>query len=190
MFISTISWPRRSTTRYYTSKRQRGIFPDAKDQQRERKHRRRGNRRRDAEGNPNSNHQDRSGILLAPAPFGPCKTFTELEPAVRDVWLAVEVAPEKVELKKYILAALDTKTLSDCILAWNSSSFKSSLMSSKVSSERRKKVLNVHFTMPPSIRTVELMTNGETDPKIVTYLEDVQGECGMLPVTARRETTG
>jgi 3-hydroxyacyl-CoA dehydrogenase len=109
---------------------------------------------------------------------------------VRDVWLAVEVAPEKVELKKYILAALDTKTLSDCILAWNSSSFKSSLMSSKVSSERRKKVLNVHFTMPPSIRTVELMTNGETDPKIVTYLEDVQGECGMLPVTARRETTG
>lgn len=124
------------------------------------------------------------------APFGSCNTFTELEPAVRDIWLVVEVVPEKLELKREILAELDAKTPSDCVFASNSSSFKSSLLSSKVSPERRKKVLNVHFTMPPSIRTVELMTNGETDPKIVTYLEDVLGECGMLPVTARRESTG
>jgi 3-hydroxyacyl-CoA dehydrogenase len=123
-------------------------------------------------------------------PFGSCKAFTELEPAMRDIWLVVEVVPEKLELKREILADLDAKTPSDCVLASNSSSFKSSLLSSKVSPERRKKVLNVHFTMPPSIRTVELMTNGETDPKIVTYLEDVLGECGMLPVTARRESTG
>ncbi|KAJ5590015.1 Dehydrogenase multihelical [Penicillium hetheringtonii] len=124
------------------------------------------------------------------APFGTCKTFTKLDATVHDVWLAMEVVPEKLEVKRDVFADLDAKTPADCILASNSSSFKSSLMSCSVSSERRSKVLNVHFTMPPSIRTVELMTNGETDPHVVTYLEDVLGECGLLPVTARRESTG
>jgi len=124
------------------------------------------------------------------APFGTCKTFTELDATVHDVWLAMEVVPEKLEMKRDVFADLDAKTPADCILASNSSSFKSSLMSCRVSPGRRSKVLNVHFTMPPSIRTVELMTNGETDPPVVTYLEDVLGECGLLPVTARRESTG
>lgn len=124
------------------------------------------------------------------APFGSCKTFIELDAAVHDVWLVMESVPEQLDLKKDVFADLNGLTAEDCILASNSSSFKSSLMSSKVSPERRKKALNVHFTMPPSIRTVELMTNGETDPQVVTYLEDVLGECGLLPVTARRESTG
>lgn len=32
------------------------------------------------------------------APFGFCKTFTKIEPAVRDIWLVVEAVPEKLEL--------------------------------------------------------------------------------------------
>lgn len=124
------------------------------------------------------------------APFGSCKTFTELDAAVHDVWLVMESVPEQLGMKKAVFADLDGLTANDCILASNSSSFKSSLISSRVSSERRKKVLNVHCMMPPSIRTVELMTNGETDPQVVTDLEDVLGECGLLPVTARRESTG
>lgn len=49
---------------------------------------------------------------------------------------------------------------------------------------------NMHFSMPPAIRMAELMTCGETEKEVLTYMEDVLGECGMLPVTARRESTG
>lgn len=126
----------------------------------------------------------------AQAPFGTCKTFADVEPAVNNAWLVIEVVPEKLDLKIETFAELDAKAPVDCIFASNSSSFKSSLMVQKISAERRKQMLNMHFTMPPSIRTVELMTNGETDPGIFPYLEDVLGECGMLPVTARCESTG
>ncbi|KAJ5432323.1 3-hydroxyacyl-CoA dehydrogenase-like protein LAM1 [Penicillium daleae] len=124
------------------------------------------------------------------APFGNYKTFTEIGPAVSNAWLVIEAIPEKLDLKIETFRELDERCPADCIIGSNSSSFKSSLMSSKVSSERKKRFLNIHFTMPPMIRTVEMMTCGETDPQIFSYLEDVMGECGLLPVTARRESTG
>ncbi|KAJ5674210.1 Dehydrogenase multihelical [Penicillium macrosclerotiorum] len=124
------------------------------------------------------------------APFGNYKTFTEIEPAVSNSWLVVEAVPEILDLKTETFAELDAHAPTDCIFGSNSSSFKSSLIVSKVSSERKKRILNTHFTMPPTIRTVELMTCGETDPGVINYLEDVLGECGLLPVAARRESTG
>jgi 3-hydroxyacyl-CoA dehydrogenase len=124
------------------------------------------------------------------APFGNCKTFTEIAPAVSNAWLVIEAIPEKLDLKIDMFKELDEKCPADCIIGSNSSSFKSSLMGSKVSAGRKERFLNMHFTMPPMIRMVEMMTCGETDPKIFSYLEDVMGECGLLPVTARREATG
>lgn len=124
------------------------------------------------------------------APFGNYKTFTEVNPAVSNAWLVIEAIPEKLDLKIETFRELDERCPADCIIGSNSSSFKSSLLATKVSTERKRRFLNMHFTMPPMIRTVEMMTCGETDPKIFTYLEDVMGECGLLPVTARRESTG
>lgn len=124
------------------------------------------------------------------APFGNYKIFTEIGPAVSNAWLVIEAIPERLDLKIETFKELDEKCPADCIIGSNSSSFKSSLMATKVSTERKRRFLNMHFTMPPMIRTVEMMTCGETDPKIFSYLEDVMGECGLLPVTARRESTG
>ncbi|KAJ5506200.1 Dehydrogenase multihelical [Penicillium expansum] len=124
------------------------------------------------------------------APYGICKTFTELEPTVSNAWLIVEAVPEVLQLKIDTLADLDKHAPADCYIGSNSSSMKSALMLVKVSSKRQRKVFNIHFAMPPSIRMVELMTCGKTDPEIFPYLETVLGECGMLPVTARRESTG
>lgn len=124
------------------------------------------------------------------APFGICKTFTEMEPAISSAWLIVEAIPELLDLKIDIFGELDELAPADCLLGSNSSSYKSKLLLPKVSAGRRKAVFNIHFAMPPAIRTVELMTCGETDPKILSYMEDVLGECGMLPVTARQESTG
>ncbi|KAJ5375284.1 Dehydrogenase multihelical [Penicillium concentricum] len=124
------------------------------------------------------------------APYGICKTFTELESAVSNAWLVIEAVPEVLQLKIDTLADLDKYAPADCYIGSNSSSFKSSLMLAKVTPKRQEKVFNIHFAMPPAIRMVELMTSGKTEPEIFPYLETVLGECGMLPVTARRESTG
>ncbi|KXG51094.1 Dehydrogenase, multihelical [Penicillium griseofulvum] len=124
------------------------------------------------------------------APYGNCKTFTALEPAVSNAWLIIEAVPEVLKLKIDTLADLDKYAPADCYIGSNSSSFKSSLMLAKVPPKRQHKIFNIHFAMPPTIRMVELMTCGKTDPEIFPYLETVLGECGMLPVTARRESTG
>ncbi|KAJ5577411.1 Dehydrogenase multihelical [Penicillium hispanicum] len=124
------------------------------------------------------------------APFGDYQIFTNMETALCDAWLMIEAVPEKLDIKAQVFSELDTKAPADCIFASNSSSFKSSLMMASVSPERRKRLLNTHFTLLPAIRTVELMTCGDTDPQLFVHLEDVFGECGLLPVTARCESTG
>ncbi|KAL4896210.1 3-hydroxyacyl-CoA dehydrogenase [Aspergillus ambiguus] len=121
---------------------------------------------------------------------GSVATFTEIPAAVADAWLVVEAVPEKLELKVRTFAEVDAHAPADCVIASNSSSFKSRLMITEVSAARRACVLNMHFTMPPAIRTVELMTDGETDPALFPMLSAVLAECGTVPVTARRESTG
>ncbi|KAK3991038.1 hypothetical protein QBC44DRAFT_393640 [Cladorrhinum sp. PSN332] len=94
----------------------------------------------------------------------------DMATAFKDAWLVVEAVPEKLEL---------------------SSSFKSSLMLDKVgNSVRRRLICDIHFTMPPEIRTVELMTDGETEEGVLEGLSAVLRGCGMLPATARKESTG
>ncbi|PYH95717.1 NAD(P)-binding protein [Aspergillus ellipticus CBS 707.79] len=125
-------------------------------------------------------------ILLPRAP-GPCHAFNDLTSAVSNAWLAIETVPEQLALKVDVMGELDEKTPRDCILASNSSSFKTSFMVEKVCRERRPLVCNMHFTMPPRIRAVELMTNGETYLEVLSFLTWVLDDCGMMPVTARKE---
>ncbi|KAK4155077.1 hypothetical protein C8A00DRAFT_32068 [Chaetomidium leptoderma] len=118
------------------------------------------------------------------------KAYDDLEAAVKEAFLIIEAVPEKLQLKIDMFGELDKKCPADCVIGSNSSSFKSSLMLDKISPERRKLICNVHFTMPPEIRTVELMTDGETHPEVLSYLTEVLARCGMLPVTAKKESTG
>ncbi|PWY88854.1 NAD(P)-binding protein [Aspergillus sclerotioniger CBS 115572] len=127
---------------------------------------------------------------LIPRPQGPCHTFSDLDTCVQNAWLVIESVPERLPLKIEVMGELDAKTPSDCILASNSSSFKTSFMVEKVRSERRPLICNMHFAMPPRIRAVELMTNGETDLQVLSFLTWVLDDCGMMPVTARKERSG
>ncbi|KAL1873682.1 hypothetical protein Plec18167_006199 [Paecilomyces lecythidis] len=122
--------------------------------------------------------------------YGEYSAIADIDTAVKDAWLVIEAVPEKLELKIDTFAEVDQKAPADCIFGSNSSSIKSRLMIEKVSPVRRAQVLNVHFTMPPTILTVELMTDGETNPEIFPFLTKILDDCGMLPVTARKESTG
>lgn len=121
---------------------------------------------------------------------GKFSTVAEMEVAIKSAWLLVEALPEKLELKISMMGKLDQHAPADCILASNSSSYKSSLMLEKVDQSRRHRVCNAHYYMPPENNTVELMTCGETDTRVLEFLKSKLEDAGMVTAIARKESTG
>jgi 3-hydroxyacyl-CoA dehydrogenase len=122
--------------------------------------------------------------------LGKYSAVEDLETAVANAWFVVEAVPEKLELKISIFNELSLKAPKDCILGSNSSSYKSSMMLERVDRESKARVLNVHYTMPPTTRTVELMTSTFTNEAIFPFLVEHHERIGLLPAVARKESTG
>jgi 3-hydroxyacyl-CoA dehydrogenase len=121
---------------------------------------------------------------------GQVKAFDQLEEAVRGAWLVIEAVPEKIQLKIDTFAELDRLAPTDCILASNSSSYKSSEMLVRVSEPTKARILNMHYYMPPQVMVVELMTSGFTETTIFPFLVDRSKEAETIPYVARKESTG
>ena len=64
---------------------------------------------------------------------GNVQVYEDLEQAVKNAWLVIEAVPEKLELKISTFATLEQVAPQDCVMATNSSSYKSSEMISKIS---------------------------------------------------------
>ena len=111
-----------------------------------------------------------------------------LEDAVKDAWLVIEAIPEILDLKIPLFGTLDEITRPDCILATNSSSYKSSEMIGKVTNRYR--VCNGHYYVPPQQTALEVMTCGHTDPAIFPFYMEQAKSVGFVPVHARVESTG
>lgn len=116
--------------------------------------------------------------------------FEEVAPAVAAAFLVIECVPEKLELKRATFAALEALAPADAVLATNSSSYKSRELVPHLRAATRRRVLNMHYMMPPGNNVVELMTCGDTDPAIFPWLLARLRGLGMLPVQARQESTG
>ena len=108
--------------------------------------------------------------------------------ALRDAWLVVESVPDKLGLKQAIFADLDQLAPPDAVLASNSSSFASSEFIGGVNSPER--VLNLHFYMPPDVRSVELMSSGRTDPRIIELLMAELPKYALKPHRVRKQSAG
>ncbi len=121
---------------------------------------------------------------------GSCEVSTNLAEAVKDAWLVVEAVPEVQQVKIDTFEQLDKLAPEDCILATNSSSFKSRVIIDKVDPSRRRRCCNVHFQMPPDLNVVELMTCGETDEQILPFLAEQLKKTGLEPVICQAESTG
>lgn len=121
---------------------------------------------------------------------GKAEAFEDMQAAVSDAWLVIEAVPEKIQLKIDTFAELDILTPTDCILASNSSSYKSSEMLEKVCDARKTQILNMHYYMPPECMIVELMTDGHTTPEIFPFMVERSREAATLPYVARKESTG
>jgi 3-hydroxybutyryl-CoA dehydrogenase len=119
---------------------------------------------------------------------GVATVTTSLAEALDGAWLAVESAPEKLEIKVPLWGEIDQAAPSDTIFATNSSSYPSRLMKEKVRDKSR--LCNMHFYMPPESNAVDLMSDGETDRGLLDTLLTVLPEFGVHPFEARRECTG
>ncbi|KAL7808784.1 hypothetical protein V8C44DRAFT_366582 [Trichoderma aethiopicum] len=121
---------------------------------------------------------------------GKVMAFEDMEDAVADAWMVVEAVPEKLELKIDVFAELDALAPADCILATNSSSYKSSDLISKVSPARKTQVLNTHYFRPPECMLIEVMTCGYTAEGVIPFVVERLREAGLMPYVARKESTG
>jgi 3-hydroxyacyl-CoA dehydrogenase len=128
--------------------------------------------------------------MATAARAGNVRVFEDLEHAVANAWLVIEAVPEKLNLKISTFATLEQIAPKDCILATNSSSYKSSEMIIKISDDTKRRVLNTHYYMPPENMVVELMTDGFTDSAIFPFLTERFIESGAKPYVARKESTG
>lgn len=121
---------------------------------------------------------------------GGVTTFEDLAASVTNAWLVIEAVPEKIQLKIDTFEQLDNLAPKDCILASNSSSYKSSEMLDKVSDATKSRILNMHYYMPPDVMVVELMTDGFTNPSIIDFMFERSREAATKPYVARKESTG
>lgn len=113
---------------------------------------------------------------------------TSLAEALDGAWLAVESAPEKLEIKIPLWGEIDQAAPPDTIFATNSSSYPSRLMAENIHDKTR--LCNTHFYMPPLVNALDLMSDGETDRGLLDTLLAVLPEFGVYPFEARKECTG
>ncbi|KAF2492816.1 hypothetical protein BU16DRAFT_620137 [Lophium mytilinum] len=93
--------------------------------------------------------------------------MTSIASTSRPVTVISGRVPEILEAKLDLMVQLDQLARPDCVLATNSSSFRSSEMLESV--ELKNRVLNTHY-MPPSNACVELMSSTYTDQAIFDLL--------------------
>jgi 3-hydroxyacyl-CoA dehydrogenase len=133
-----------------------------------------------------NNLPNRAGILQ----YGSYAAFGDAAAAVGKAWLLVEAGVGEMELNLDAFTKIDAAAPADCILAFNSSLFKTSpTLSKDAKQEWRRMICDIRFAMPPNDCTVELTTDGEADPAVFTFLSDLLTQCGMLTATARKEST-
>jgi 3-hydroxybutyryl-CoA dehydrogenase len=130
----------------------------------------------------------RTALNLHDSRAGEVALFDDLAEAVRGAWMVIEAIPERLALKREVLAQLDELADADAILASNSSSFPTSLLIDGV--KRPERVLNTHYQQPPELNAVELMSCGETDEALIDALMEWIPRYGLVPFRVRRESDG
>jgi 3-hydroxybutyryl-CoA dehydrogenase len=97
--------------------------------------------------------------------------------------LAIEVVPERMEIKRQIFAELDRVTSPDAILATNTSSLSVTTIAAATRHPRR--VVGMHFFNPaPVMQLVEVISTVLTDDGLPEAVADLARRLGKTPVRA------
>lgn len=114
---------------------------------------------------------------------------TDLKTALRDADLAIEAAPERIELKRAVFAQADRLLRADAILATNSSSIRVSALEGATKGPRQ--VANLHFYLPVwDSPMVEIGGGTCTSSETLAALTVFARAISILPLRVQKESTG
>ncbi len=125
----------------------------------------------------------------AQAAYARITTTKSYEQAGTDADIAIEAAPENLDLKRQVFAKLDQTTPAEAILASNTSALSITEMG-KVT-KRPEKVAGMHFFNPPQLMTlVEIIKGENTSQETMSTLVDLSKKLGKTPVVVRKDVRG
>lgn len=114
---------------------------------------------------------------------------TDLAAATRDIDLAIEAVPERIDLKRQVFAQLDEYLPEGAIIATNSSSIRVSLL--EEATARPERCANFHFYLPVYDNPmIEVGGGTRTAPEVLDALDAFTRRIGMLPLRVLKESTG
>ncbi|TPX17739.1 uncharacterized protein E0L32_002840 [Thyridium curvatum] len=98
-------------------------------------------------------------------------------------WMAVEAVPEDLALKRKILGEVERLVPDDCLLASNSSSYRTAEMVGEGGVASPHRLLSTYYYyMSPYHRFVELMSSGATAPEVFPFLEAQMAGVQLRPI--------
>ncbi len=116
-------------------------------------------------------------------------TTTSYEEAGKDADLAIEAAPEKMDLKKTIFSKLDAVTPPHAILASNTSTL--SITEMGKATKRPDKVAGMHFFNPPIMMAlVEVIKGDSTNQETMNTLTELAKKLGKTPIIVKKDVRG
>ncbi len=116
-------------------------------------------------------------------------TTTSYEQGGKDIDIAIEAAPENIELKKSIFARLDSTAPEHAILASNTSTL--SITEMGRATKRPNRVAGMHFFNPPMMMAlVEVIKGEDTSQETIDALAQLAKKLGKTPVTVRKDVRG
>jgi enoyl-CoA hydratase/3-hydroxyacyl-CoA dehydrogenase len=117
------------------------------------------------------------------------KTTTDLADAVKDADLAIEAAPEVLDLKKKIFAEMDKAAPANALLASNTSTM--SITDIAKATGRPEKVLGMHYFNPAVLmKLVEVIHGDQTSDETIETGRAYVERIGKVPVIVKKDVPG
>ncbi len=117
------------------------------------------------------------------------KPVVDLQEAVKDAELVIEVVPEIMELKKKVYAELDAVAGKDVIFASNTSTLPITEIANTTS--RPDKFIGIHFFNPPQLmKLVEIIPGEKTSQAITDLTKEFVKSVNKTAVLCRKDVPG
>ena len=115
--------------------------------------------------------------------------IVDLQTAVKDAELIIEVVPEIMELKKKVYAELDAVAGKDVVFASNTSTLPITEIANTIT--RPEKFIGIHFFNPPQLmKLVEIIPGEKTAPEITELTREFVKSVNKTAVLCRKDVPG
>ncbi len=133
--------------------------------------------------------KDRIGDGEAEAALDRVETFVDLEDALADADVVIEVVPEKMAIKKDVYDEVVEHVPEEAVLVTNTSSLSITELSEVT--DRPERFCGMHFFNPPvRMDLVEVISGAHTDEETLELIEGLAEEMGKTPVRVRKDSPG